>query len=212
MEEFILPSLFLFLGLCGDALHEKDCEAVFEGHCSCLINGRLVPWCTYAIIKLVYWSGLKGEKMDNIENTLYEQFQDLDINQLEEIAKNENGAYTEDAQEAAKAFLGNEEAVTKKKIEDENRQKELERQQQKKAEAEERTKTNMQQQEIDIIRNAIKNDENQENYNINEDVHQIARDVRWFKNLTIILLIISITYGVILGIAKIGRASCRERV
>ena len=139
--------------------------------------------------------------MDNIENTLYEQFQDLDINQLEEIAKNENGAYTEDAQEAAKAFLGNEEAVTKKKIEDKNRQKEFEHQQQEKAEAAERTRTNTQQQEIDKIRSAIKKDEVQENYSINEDVHQIAQDVRWFKNLTIILLIISVTVSIAIGFA-----------
>ena len=143
--------------------------------------------------------------MDNLENTLYEQFQSLSINQIEEIAKNENGEYSEDAQEAAKAFLGNEEEVEKKKTEDNNRQKELERQQQEKAEVEKRTRANTQQQEIEKIRNAIKKDEDLTSDDLYKDVHQIAGDVRWFKNLTIILLAISVIVGIIMGIA-IGAA------
>ena len=173
-----------------------------------------MPITNSAIMKIVLMYGLKGAHMNNIEfNRLYEQYKELDINQLEIIARNESGEYTEDAQRAALALMGNEGDRIRAEQADRERQEELKnaefnRQQQERYEAirrqqAEQERIRAQQHQAWLANEARKNEARRSNP-LYDDIHQIAEDVRWFKILTIVLLTITVVAGIIAGIAIVA--------
>ena len=97
---------------------------------------------------------------------LYELYKDKPFDELETIAKNEDGGYSDEAQKVAVNLLSgkNQEFLQyKRKREEEIRIKT--KHENEKAEAREKSP-------------------------LYEDVHQIAKDVRWFKNLVILFIVL----------------------
>lgn len=87
MEGFILPSLFLCAETCGDALHEKGCEATFEG-CS-------VAHAKYHINKLYfYWQILNCVTFCDLIIVVY--FLEVGMKQLiqDEVKRSKNDVKT----------------------------------------------------------------------------------------------------------------------